>query len=129
MNILIVEDEPLGAKRLMRMLLDIDPGINILSNPDSIRATVKWIKENDSPDLMFMDIELGDGKSFEIFNQVEIKCPVIFTTAYNEYAIKALKFNAIDYLVKPIMANSLQLALQKFKEMKYNAAPSGPAIP
>jgi two-component SAPR family response regulator len=128
MNILIVEDELLGAKRLMRMLLDVDPGISILGNTDSIGSTVKWIKENGCPDLLFMDIELGDGKSFDIFSQVEIKCPVIFTTAYNEYAIKALNFNAIDYLVKPIMAKQLQLALQKFKEMKCNVAPSGPTV-
>ena len=100
------------------MVQECDESIEILVLLDSVEASVAWLQSNASPDLLLMDIELVDGQSFEIFNQVEVKSPVIFTTAYNEYAIQAFRVNSIDYLLKPIDENALQRSLQKFRELK-----------
>ena len=102
MNILIVEDEALSARRLKTMVTEMDPTYRVLDITESVRKTVQWLQSHPSPDLMLMDIELTDGKSFDIFEQTTVKCPVIFVTAYDEYAIKAFKVNSIDYLLKPI---------------------------
>lgn len=122
MQILIIEDEPLGVETLTQFLKEMDSSITIAGNTDSISASVNWLKNNPTPDLILMDIELSDGQSFEIFNLVEVKSPVIFTTSYDEYALKAFKVNSIDYLLKPIKKEELRKALDKFREMKKSFA-------
>ncbi len=116
MKVVIIEDEPLIAKNLQRMLKQMDATIEVLTVLDSVSSSVNWLKENEQPDLFFMDIQLSDGVSFDIFNKTEIESPVIFTTAYNEYAIRAFKVNSVDYLLKPIDREQLQLAIEKFKK-------------
>ena len=98
MTILIIEDEPQAVERLSNLVKQLLPNVQLLASLDSVKRSVAWIKTNPKPDLVFMDIQLADGLSFEIFDQVEIKSPIIFTTAYNEYALKAFKVNSIDYL-------------------------------
>ena len=117
MNVIIVEDEQLTANNLEQQLLAIDPKIIVLAKLESIRATVKWFSQN-TCDLLFLDIHLSDGNSFGIFEQIEVKTPVIFTTAYDQYAIKAFKHNSIDYLLKPINQKELQQSLHKFEELR-----------
>ncbi|MFY0627218.1 MAG: response regulator transcription factor [Reichenbachiella sp.] len=90
------------------------PDLVILEQLDSIKSCVSWFQQNDKPDLAFFDIQLADGKSFEIFEQVEVSCPIIFTTAYDQYALKAFEVNSIDYLLKPIREDDLQRALKKY---------------
>jgi len=116
MNVIIIEDESLIAKNLQRLLREIDADIKVLSVLDSVAAAVKWLNTNAHPDLLFVDIQLSDGISFDIFNQVKMEKPVIFTTAYNDYAIRAFKVNSVDYLLKPIDKEYLQAAIQKFKK-------------
>ncbi len=120
MKILIVEDEELAVKKLQKTLAAIDDTAVVIGITDSIKATVEWLQENNSPDLILMDIELSDGQSFEIFNLIEVKSPVIFTTSYDEFALKAFKVNSVDYLLKPIQKEELQAALTKFKQVKGN---------
>jgi len=116
MKVVIIEDEPLTAKNLSRLLKQIEPSIEIMATLDSVSSSVKWMNENTQPDLFFMDIQLADGVSFDIFNKVRIERPVIFTTAYNEYAIQAFKVNSVDYLLKPIDKDLLQTAVEKFNK-------------
>ena len=118
MNVLIIEDEPFAQKELIRILNQCDPSVRVLKCIDSIEESIEWLKENDSAELIFMDIQLSDGISFEIFNHIQVKTPVIFTTAYDEYAIKAFKVNSIDYLLKPIEETDLCNSLQKFRDLK-----------
>jgi DNA-binding LytR/AlgR family response regulator len=118
MKILIVEDEELAVKKIRKTLAGVEPDAEVVAVTDSILSTVNWLEENQAPDLILMDIELSDGQSFEIFNQTTIKSPVIFTTSYDEYALKAFKVNSIDYLLKPIQKEDLEAALQKLKQMK-----------
>lgn len=118
MKILIVEDEILLAKELRKMLSSIEPSAEICGTTQSVEETVQWLKQNDQPDLVMMDIELADGQSFDIFKQVQLESPVIFTTAYDEFAIKAFKVNSIDYLLKPIKESELRVAIEKFKKTK-----------
>src|SRR5215831_3712344 len=118
MKILIVEDEELAVKKLQKTLAGVEPGAEVVAVTDSILSTVNWLEENPAPDLILMDIELSDGQSFEIFNQATIKSPVIFTTSYDEYALKAFKVNSVDYLLKPIQKEDLQAALDKLKNLK-----------
>ena len=118
MRILIVEDEILLAKELRKMLLSIESSAQICGTTESVEETVQWLKQNNPPDLVMMDIELADGQSFDIFKQVQLDVPVIFTTAYDEFAIKAFKVNSIDYLLKPIKESDLEAAIQKFKKRK-----------
>ena len=115
MRILIVEDETLLAKGLQKLLLAIEPGAQVCGVTQSVVETVQWLRQNPAPDLVLMDIELADGQSFDIFKQVELNAPIIFTTAYDEFAIKAFKVNSIDYLLKPIKENELRHAIEKFK--------------
>ncbi len=117
MKVLIIEDEPLAAGRLKNVLLSIDASINILEVLDTVKYSVKWLSENDHPDLIFMDIQLADGLSFEIFESTIIKVPIIFTTAYDEYALKAFKVNSIDYILKPIDEESMRHALEKYRTL------------
>ncbi len=122
MKVLIIEDESLIAKNLQRLLCEVAPDVEILAVIDSVSAAVKWLRSNPHPDLLFMDIQLSDGVSFEIFTQVSIDKPIIFTTAYDEYAIKAFKFNSIDYLLKPIDKADLKTALDKFHRLYEQSA-------
>jgi two-component system, LytTR family, response regulator LytT len=118
MKLLIIEDEQLGAEKLMRLVKELDASIEIVGNTRSIKSSVEWLRKNEQPDIILMDIELTDGQSFEIFNQVEIKSTVIFTTSYDEYALKAFKVNSIDYLLKPVKKEELKNALDKYKQLK-----------
>lgn len=117
MNVLIIEDEKLAAEKLESMLLEIDSGIRVMAKPGSIKESVKWLLQN-SADLIFLDIQLSDGISFSIFDQVAVSTPVIFTTAYDQYAIKAFRLNSVDYLLKPIRKTDLAESLQKFRNLK-----------
>ena len=121
MNIVIIEDEKPNADRLQRLLISIVPNLKILCILESIAESVSWFEQNASPDLVMMDVRLGDGLSFEIFSKVTIKCPVIFTTAYDEYAVRAFKFNSVDYLLKPVEEEELEQAIKKVQNMpNYN---------
>lgn len=115
MKVLIIEDEGIAADRLEKTLREIDPSIEVLDKLDSVRSSLAWISQNSSPDLAFLDIQLADGKSFEILENEKATFPVIFTTAYDQYAINAFKVNAIDYLLKPIVKNDLREAIEKFR--------------
>src|SRR6476620_1993507 len=117
MNILIVEDEDLAVRKIQKTLSAVDGEAVITGTTDSIKSTVEWLQQNPQPDLILMDIELADGQSFEIFNLTEVKSPVIFTTSYDEFALKAFKVNSIDYLLKPVQKEELQNALNKYKKM------------
>lgn len=117
MNVLIIEDEKPAAKRLERLVLGHNEGITILAKIDSVKGAIRWFGENNPPDLIFMDVQLADGLSFEIFEYVEITSPIIFTTAYDEYALKAFKVNSIDYLLKPIDEGELDNAFEKFNRL------------
>lgn len=115
MRVLIIEDEPLAAARLEELIRGYDPGITIVGICDSVKESVNWFSSNTLPDLLFLDVQLGDGLSFEIFEQVQVDCPVIFTTAYDSYAIDAFRLNSISYLLKPIRPEELALAFEKYK--------------
>ena len=117
MNVLIIEDEPFAQNELKRLLSKSDPTISIIDCIDSVEESIEWLAGNPSPDLIFMDIQLSDGLSFEIFKKIEVKTPVIFTTAFNEYAIQAFKVNSIDYLLKPVKQTELDQAIMKFKSL------------
>lgn len=117
MRILIVEDEPLAAAQLAAHLSALKPDSQIMAVCDTVRSTVDWVQKNDAPDLAFFDIQLGDGLSFEIFEQTEFNHPVIFVTAFDQYAIQAFKVNSIDYLLKPIDRKELGKALVKFDNL------------
>ena len=123
-NILIIEDEQPAANRLKKMVTELQPGANVLENIVSVNSAITWFKENPLPDLIFSDIQLSDGLSFEIFKNVEVQCPVIFITAYDQYAIDAFKVNSIDYLLKPIKKDDLQAALNKFNKLNNKDAPA-----
>jgi two-component system, LytTR family, response regulator LytT len=123
MKILIVEDEDLAVKKLKKTLASVDDSAEVVGETESIKSTVSWLESNPAPDLILMDIELADGQSFEIFNHTEVKSPVIFITSYDEYALKAFKVNSVDYLLKPVQKEDLQLALAKYREMKKLYAP------
>jgi len=112
MKVIIIEDEKPSARRLSRMLLELD--IEAQAMLHSVEEAVDYFKENEHPDLILLDIQLSDGLSFEIFEQVEVKSAIIFTTAYDEYALKAFKLNSIDYLLKPIDDEELEFAIKKF---------------
>ena len=116
MNVLIVEDETAAYDTLISILKEIDPAIEIAGNTESVSQTVKWLQKHPMPDLILMDIHLSDGSAFLIFEYVEVDVPIIFTTAYDEYAIEAFKVNSIDYLLKPIKTDDLRRALIKFSK-------------
>ncbi len=117
MKVIIIEDEELASERLEKMLVNTVPGINVLARLGSVKESVKWLTMN-SADLIFLDIQLSDGLSFSIFDQVTINTPIIFTTAYDQYAIKAFDLNSISYLLKPVLKNELTEALRKYKSFK-----------
>ncbi len=117
MKVVIIEDEMPAANRLIKMLHSIGDEIEILSKLDSVEAGVKFLGAAPEIDLIFMDIQLADGLSFDIFNQTEVKTPVIFTTAFDQYTLKAFKVNSIDYLLKPIDEGELERAVKKYRQL------------
>ncbi len=117
MNILIIEDEPRIVRDLSTMLLKINSSINIMDKLDSIESTINYFKVNPQPDLIFSDIHLADGLSFEIFDKVNITCPIVFLTAYDQYAIEAFKVNSIDYILKPFTRDSIEKSLNKYLQI------------
>jgi DNA-binding LytR/AlgR family response regulator len=117
MKVIIVEDEKLSAEHLTNLLKKIDPTIEVIAQYDTIKKSIEEFKKGLKVDLLFMDVHLADGISFEIFTKVAIETPVIFTTAYNEYAIKAFKVNSVDYLLKPVGLADLKKALEKYKKL------------
>lgn len=124
MKLLIVEDEYLGYERLVKLLKEANCEIESRGHTVSIKSTVQWLTENPPPDLIFMDIELADGQCFEIFKQIEVQSPIVFTTSYDEYALEAFKVNSIDYLLKPVRKEELARSLNKYSRMiEPNKAP------
>ena len=115
MNVLIVEDEQPAARQLTKLLKQINVAINVVDTLDSVEATVAWLNTFEAPDAIFLDIQIADGLSFDIFRQVKITSPVVFTTAFDQYAIKAFRVNAIDYLLKPIDTDELTTVVQKIR--------------
>ena len=118
MTLLIIEDEKPAANRLIRMLQEYFPGAMLIGELDTVSRAVRWLSDNPSPDLIFCDIQLADGISFEIFEKIKVTAPIIFTTAFDQYAIRAFQVNAIDYLLKPIDPEDLRRAVEKFKAQK-----------
>ena len=116
MNVLIIEDEKPAARRLNRMLAELD--IEVQQMLHSVEESLNWLQNNPHPDLIFLDIQLSDGLSFEIFEEIDVKSAIIFTTAYDEYALKAFKLNSIDYLLKPIDDDELEAAVNQFKKQQ-----------
>jgi DNA-binding LytR/AlgR family response regulator len=116
MKAIIIEDEELAARRLKALIAECDPGIEVVTMLESISDSVEWFSQNAQPDLIFLDIHLEDGLSFAIFDEVKVTAPIIFTTAFDEYAIKAFKLKSVDYLLKPIMKDDLCRAIVKYKE-------------
>jgi DNA-binding LytR/AlgR family response regulator len=119
MRVLIVEDETVAYENLADIIAEIDPSIEIACNTESISQTVAWLQSNPAPDLILMDIHLSDGSAFTVFREIEVEIPVIFTTAYDEYAIEAFKVNSIDYLLKPIKVEELERAFVKFGKLTH----------
>ena len=117
MNVLIVEDEIYAAQGLEKMLRSIEPGLNVLKVIGSVDETIEYLSDNPAIDLIFMDIQLSDGISFEIFSEIKVEYPVIFTTSYDEYAIKAFQVNSVDYLLKPVEKAALQKSIDKYKKL------------
>ena len=117
MKALIIEDEVLAAQSLQKLITEVASDTEVIATLQSIEESVAWFDENLMPDLVFMDIHLADGSSFAIFEQVQITCPIIFTTAYDEYALKAFEVSSIDYLLKPINRNDLTRAMNKFNAL------------
>lgn len=117
-RIILIEDEPYNLRLLEEMIKKLRPGWEVLKTFESVKGSVDWLRENSHPDLFFMDIQLADGLCFSIFDQVEVKSMVIFTTAYDNYAIRAFKVNSIDYLLKPFKEKDLEAAIEKFENFQ-----------
>ena len=116
-NTIIVEDEFLSAQMLEGMIKELRPEWNILGIFDSVADTVDWLENNEHPNLIFLDIQLADGLSFSIFDKIKVESPIIFTTAYDEYAVRAFKLNSVDYLLKPIKESLLITAIEKLENL------------
>jgi two-component system response regulator LytT len=127
-KILILEDEQPNSDRIQRLMLSIRPDIEITGVLPSVKKTVEWLSKNETPDLILMDIQLADGVSFDVFDLADVKCPVIFTTAYDEYAVKAFKYNSIDYLLKPVEKEELEAAILKFENSIQKSYQQSPLI-
>lgn len=122
-KILLIEDEIPAANRLSKLINDAAPDFEIIQICDSIESSIQYLKSNSQPDLLFLDVQLGDGLSFDIFKEVEITCPVIFTTAYDEYVFRAFELNSIDYLMKPIHSDALAKSIDKFRRINQSTPP------
>ena len=128
MNVLIIEDEYPAAERLQNMLTRVDGTIRVRAVLESVEATIRWLRNQAAPDLILSDIQLSDGLSFEIYEQVLVQSPIIFTTSYDEYAIRAFKHKSIDYLLKPIKYEELQRAIEKYRNFRQEFSEQNPAI-
>ena len=117
MKALLIEDETAAARNLAAVLREVAPGVQIVATLESVAESIEWLRSNPQPDLLFMDIHLADGDSFRIFGAVEVTAPVIFTTAYDRYALEAFKVSSIDYLLKPINADDVRRALEKLRRL------------
>lgn len=117
MKVLIIEDENAAARRLEKLLNEIAPDASVVDRIESVEGAVSWLQSHPKPDLILLDIHLADGSSFEIFQHIKVSSPVIFTTAYDEHALKAFKVNAIDYLLKPIKTHELAAAIEKYRQI------------
>lgn len=118
MKAVIIEDEKIAADLLKNLICQLDENIEVVTILQTVEDSVEWLNINQHPDILFVDIHLADGSSFSIFEKTEVKCPIVFTTAYDEYALKAFEVNSIDYLLKPINKDDLQRALNKYKNLK-----------
>ena len=118
MKAVIIEDEKIAADLLKNLICQLDENIEVVTVLQTVEDSVEWLSTNQHPDILFVDIHLADGSSFSIFEKTEVKCPIVFTTAYDEYALKAFEVNSIDYLLKPINKDDLQRALNKYKNLK-----------
>ncbi|MEX0298122.1 MAG: LytR/AlgR family response regulator transcription factor, partial [Kordiimonas sp.] len=125
MNILIIEDEDIAADRLKGLLQRVEPSANVIGTPVSIDESINWFQRNDMPDLVLMDINLADGSCFSIFDVIDITAPIIFCTAYDEYALKAFQSNGIAYLLKPILEADLRSALEKLATLRASLSNDG----
>lgn len=125
-KVLIIEDEEAASRRLNKLIAELMPEATIAGTIVSIASAVQWLKQNGQPDLMFADIHLADGSSFEIFKLIKVECPIIFITAYDQYALQAFQTNSVHYLLKPIKKDDLQNAIERFR--KIYAAPQKPSI-
>lgn len=128
MRIVIIEDEQPAARQLQKLICELRPDAEILGVLDSVEGACAWLKKEASPDLIFMDIQLADGLSFDIFGKVNIQAPVIFTTAFDQYALRAFKVNSVDYLLKPVEPEELESALQKYNQVFQPARRYAPAL-
>lgn len=126
MKIVIIEDEVFAARRLENMIYEIDPEIEIVAKLESVSESVKWFKNNEEPDLIFLDIQLEDDLSFAIFREVDICCSIVFTTATDEYATRAFQLKNIDYLLKPIIQTDLKRLIEKYKDSPKLLCPVDP---
>jgi len=124
MRVIIIEDERPAAEKLMKAIQKADPSIEVAAVLNSVKATIEWLQQNPMPALLFMDIDLGDGLSFKVFDKINITSPVIFCTAYDEYWQEAFEHNSIDYLLKPIKQEKLETALNKYDKLKQHFAAS-----
>jgi len=122
MKVIILEDETRAANYLERLILKVAPEMKVVAKIETVRDAVPFLKTHDDIDLIFSDVQLADGLSFEIFGQVQVKCPIIFTTAYDHYAIEAFKTNGIDYLLKPVVEDRLKKAIEKVKQFSPSLA-------
>ncbi len=118
MKAVIIEDEKIAAESLKNIIKKLDESVEVLTTLQTVEDSIEWLNNNQHPDLLFVDIHLADGSSFSIFEKVVVECPIVFTTAYDEYALKAFEVNSIDYLLKPIDKDDLQRALNKYKNLK-----------
>lgn len=128
MTSVIVEDELVAAQNLRRLIGQIAADIEVIAVLQSVEESIDWFSRNQAPDLVFMDIHLSDGSSFSIFDKATIGCPIIFTTAYDEYALKAFEVNSIDYLLKPINSKNLERAIAKFGALSQSRTPDPGAL-
>jgi two-component system response regulator LytT len=117
MRILIIEDEPRAANRLQRLILQLDPAVEVLAKIGTVKGAIEWLSANAAPDLIFMDVRLSDGECFEILDAVSVESPIVFSTAYSEYALQAFAVNSIDYLLKPLVRADLKRALDKYRKL------------
>ena len=120
MKVIIIEDEEFAARRLERMINEIDPDIQVVAKLESVVESVEWFKNHDVPDLIFMDIHLEDNLSFAIFDSISISCPIVFTTATDELSTRAFKLKQIDYLLKPIVQSELSKMIEKYRNLPGN---------
>ena len=123
MNVQIIEDESLLARELQATISEVDEELKVIDMLPSLKVSRKWFLNNPEPDIIFMDIQLGDGISFSLFDEFQLKCPIVFTTAYDHYALRAFKVNSVDYLLKPIMREDLKRAIEKCKLLHQNKTP------